>query len=273
MDYPSYYQELGFDQRLIDISTASLRLPGYVFQPPRWTGFPPALLPLWFKEGAFFGYWRHWFCPERTTSLVEHVAEDSWYTLEVARSPDQLFARILLDRTDERGMDDDDLKFAEEVGLSDLVEGIEDAYARGYGDYHALVTLAPFTEVLAPLKCFEYAGKQHYRGDWPWLGDPEIVSRGKSLCEYEVSDLPEQLEPLRQSLPPWFGKGDKQPVFDALLAKSDFRGCWMCLNSIGWTYSAAKSSILRLAERVGDDGFGAFAEMWAGNYHEEYDEY
>lgn len=231
--------------------------------PAEWSCFPPALVPVWSEGIDYIGYWKHWFV-ERTPSIVRYLVEATG-AYEIARSPDQLFAVLLMEGlvfTDGQQVAGEvDLGvFAENVGFTGLPL-LQQLYQHHGEDPQTYTELELFAHT-TPLQ-YVTDPRAQYTGEFP-VGTPDPTSaRWQQCCSCEIpyearaelSEVP--------GLPLWlYAHTPKPPLFDACLATGELGNAWLTLNSSGWTIAEAKQALAALSARAGDAAFGQLAEEW-----------
>lgn len=294
--YLALYRRLDLSPMALDLAAGSLV--SHWCEPVRWSGFPPAFLPLYGRNGADYGYWRHPLTPERrptlvrfqgpahihaTASVVEmftgelHPSRRSQLLVtEVARSLEQLVWIELLDWIC-NGPDDEwtdaHRAFARGVGLDEAALDQLDAISTREFEPVAFLEHPAFVDDL-PLSCFG-RDTSAYPGDFPHPKMPLTAQRLRSTCTYELhssymyqphaSDEPDLRDRLADApeAPPWLGSDALGAVFDERLSAGDLSGAWMTLCSIGWTQSNAADALQRLAEASGDEEVGWIAQAYA----------
>lgn len=276
--YLELYRALELPAAAISIASGEMELD---FAPPRWCGFPPALLPFaWTSSGIVNGYWKHWFVPDRRLTIVEFFGHTMFsralLAMEVARTlPQWACIRILQQLSCSDELSEESNALAEAACVDDVSRLEELCEERG-DDLEALRDHPTFHGD-PPQSCFE--DLTLYPGDFPRPGietDSRLLRRA---CGYEIHSRfgnglpdPERFrERVAQSAlaPPWLRTADQKPVFASLLAIGDLAGAWLSLNSVGWRFTDAREAITQLAERAGNPVFSALASAWISLPHEE----
>jgi hypothetical protein len=280
-EYAELYRLLGLGDVPARMAVGQLDVPTEVDLPPA-LGFPPALLPLWFSDGVFVGFWKHWFST-RSTTIVRHYAYEGWITEEWARSFDQLACMVILTAIDldDGVVEDETRQFAQAVGLEQDLPLLNEIWRdRGWPriiEHSAFGDESPRRFLPSP---------DAYRGDFPHADMEMSVPRLRNTCTYEArGTIGGRIDPMENAgrfqarlasvgdIPPWLQTIDQSPVFDQLLEAGDYLGAWMSLNSVGWTYGQAKTSIRKLAAAAGDEEFQRLAEVWSSCDHVDSEEY
>ena len=250
---------LGLPWQLVSCATGDIQTPlPDLAAPAAWYGYPPALLPIWSGGSGprYIGYWKHWFS-KRRPSYVEMFVGSGRMTLEIARTPQQLYSVIAIDAIGlEEGVGATVGTFAEQVGLENLDEIDRVSMATG-DDPLGLAAIGEF-QSQTPLESVQ--DKARYDGDFPH----EVGGRPVGLddaCSFELVDqkIDWQTWPSR---PAWLSEEAKPPLFDQFLDAGNLHGAWLTLNSTGWTIREARAAIVRLAERARDAEFDALTAAY-----------
>lgn len=115
--YKRVFQALGLPKVAFEIHSGRLPLPNdFDQQPPKWYGFPPALIPLWsdWSGPVTTGLWKHWFVDRRPTYVDFHLEVAQIY--EKAATLDALLVNQVLQDMDEEVRV---TRFAQKAGLAD----------------------------------------------------------------------------------------------------------------------------------------------------------
>jgi hypothetical protein len=237
---------------------------------------PPALVPFNFQIGAdlVFGWWRHWFAPDRRPTYVYLGYDGPFHVVERARNPAQLIAVELIRNRDTLNLDPGAHRLLRNVGISAQVFPEDDDYAELSGAHPVFAGDWPHGLVGDALVYDGENGKQPYTGDFPPVGPraaavwkraytPKMV---RQYCGMEVAWTPGLKRAIRKHVPkapPWLlADADQPAVFAGRLKAGDHAGAWMSLNSSTWQPDAAVDAMTRLADAVTDADFRLFARAW-----------
>jgi hypothetical protein len=270
--YKTVHAMLGLPPAAVRCARGELPLPSSRFRVPFGSyGFPPALIPLWSESSGprYFGYWVHWFV-ERAPTLVRLEVSD-WYTAhEIARTFEQLAARLTLDAIVVNDGRTEGLEsFARECGLTN-VEEIDTVSRQSGDDPRGLLALPLFAEH-PPAELLQEGDR--YDGSFPWPGMELTPERLRTISTLETTRELRARIAASPFAPPWFTTEDQQAVFDAAMGDGDPRSAWMALNSHGWRFADAKRAIRQLAEGHGTEAFRTLAAAWTAEPHESVVEY
>lgn len=283
--YRTLGERLGLPSLLWRLAGGELEVPSSSYGPgAECVNYPPALWPVWEKgEHGVVGLWMHWLV-ERQPTYVKWDREEPRVT-EIARTPEQLVTRAALECWVNSGGDADDLEvraFAAGAGILDFGE-LEQLAS---DDPKKMATLAAFRSNV-PL---EAAGPAAYAGDFPVIDGPSRTPLHRS-CSYEIEPgwvMYEAEEGWRSrpacdrprpragatDFPPWLAEPVRQrPIFDALLARRDLAGAWLCLNSSPWSFSEGRSAFRELAGSAASEELSILAELWCSRPHDDDFEY
>lgn len=254
---------------IVGIATGEAALPTYIdTQPFDYWGFPPALVPLWYRQGpAFFGIWKHWLS-DREMSFVQMLPDADFLVEELGRTADQFVDYILLKAaTADEGLSPRIEGFAELCGVSrrhlDSIDKISEATG---DDPKYLVSLENFGSG-APAVCFPDG--EGYTGQFPTLSSALDSRNLQNVCSLEILSLPHQRSIHPASAPSWLQTGPKEPLFWSLLEQGDLSGAWFCLNSNGWTFGQVRKALPELAERSREPELARIAECWLAINHRD----
>ena len=302
--YLNLYETLGLPSFAIEL--AGEKHSCEWFEPVRWRCFPPALLPLFQHWNKDYGYWKHWFTPDRQLTLVTHQGVErlgrvmsisemiggldpsrkhELLVTEIATDLNQLLRIHVLDWLC-NGADEwtDEIRaFAKSAGLSDA--DIEHIDAISHTDYRPVAFLGDaLFATRPPISCFA-DDIASYRGDFPHLKMDLTESALKNICSYEIhssymyeacdSDSPDIRETIAELAhsPDWLRSDQQQQIFDTLIDVGDLSGAWMSLNSFAWVCSDAAQAIQRLASAANDEQFSLLADAYCSLDHDANDGY
>ena len=258
--YSELLRALGLPTPLISCAEGEIRPPGlFLDAPAEWYVFPPALIPLW-SDGSspsYIGYWKHWFL-KRGPSFVEMYVEAQCMTIEIARTPEQLFCvpaiRSLCVRD---GVDDEIRAFARAVGIENLAElnqytAESGDDPRGFWRIEQFRTKTPLASV---------ANISDYTGDFPTGVFSGLRPWWTECCSCELPEgrrWPEEIE-----RPEWLVEGQDMPrLFSRYLADGDLARAWLTLNSTGWQIPVARQALLALGEAAHNPMFYLVVAAW-----------
>jgi hypothetical protein len=235
-----------------------LVLPGGAWeQPPHSAGFPPALIPIWGSGLTYIGLWKHWF-GTRSPSFVRVSIEDAFRVDEIAMSEEQLVAVVALQAVcAAEGIDGELERFASEVQFEALPQVLGCAEATG-DDIAGLRTLSMFA---GNLPAESRPLPHEYLGTFPTEHEPP--KRGWNSvtpleCQYR----------LPADRPIWFD--DPIVGFEGAMERGNLQSAWLCMNSHGWSYGAAKGALTRLSLASGDLDFNRLRTAWCAEQSEEF---
>jgi hypothetical protein len=270
--YRRVYDVLGLPGVAREIALGKVDLPSGIVETPFLSyGFPPALIPIWSDGGgpSYCGFWVHWFS-ERERTIVKVLAEAGYRAFEYARTVEQLVAIVALEQISlDEGIGEETTRFAEQVGLEGLDElaaivAISGEKVSGLKDRKEFGSRSP-------TKC--YVNGVGYQGDFPTASLDVAKANLERIAGLELSDeLGASIAQLPSS-PPWLRARSQRPVFGELLARKDFAGAWMSLNSPGWQFAEAKQAMRALALAAGDPAFRVVADAWCEEPHERFGGY
>ncbi|MEC6830176.1 hypothetical protein VXS06_00015 [Photobacterium toruni] len=265
MEYSKIYDLLGFSSISKQVFTSQIELPiSFIEQSPQTYGFLPALVPIWREDNDFIGYWRHWFCEKRPTTIVQQHPEYNYETEEIARNFHQLLVDTFLRKiaASEEGINESLLKICKVLGLDiNAIKKHYDKYGDSFENYQNFV-------------CFQNQeplihGGAAYNGSFP----NGISTELHNVCSVELNDEIKAVLKNLNNVPIWLLSNDQEPIFYSLIENNDLSGAWLSLNSNGWEFSAAKKAIMHLANASQDQKFRQLAQVWATQEHERYGEY
>jgi hypothetical protein len=269
-EYVAIYRDLGIPEVAIRCALGELRVPYLgVDQPAALYGFPPAFVPLWSdQDGPFYvGYWKHWLVSDRQLTIVRMTIEEKRTVRESARTFEQLVRVVAMETLCMLGQKSDLLEhFAAEAGFEEDLELIDEITMRTGSDPRGLLELDAFRSN-APLSCFP--GGVGYSGDFPHAAMPVNERTIANTCGFEIAeDLRKRIQDLGLE-PPWSDAKNQVATFRTLMAKRDYSGAWMSLNSPGWKFVEAKSALMSLTQEVEDENVRRLAEVWCSLDHED----
>lgn len=236
---------------------------------------PPALVPFNFQVGAdlVYGWWRHWFAPDRRPTFVFLGYDGPFHVTEVARTPAQFVALNLVGTRDTLNLDPNAGRLLRRVGIS-AAAFPEDDFAELSGAHPTFNGTWPHGLVSDALVYNGQYGRQRYTGDFPPVGPRSAADwkraytarKVRQYCGMEVAWTDGLKRAIRRHVPkppPWLlAHADQPEVFAGRLKKGDHLGAWMSLNSSAWAPAAAADAMTRLMDAVPDPDFRLFARAW-----------
>ena len=262
VSYPDVLRELSLPPAVVRCADGSVQPPHIILEAPaKWYVFPPALVPIWsdISEPWYIGYWKHWFV-DRDPTFVQTYVDSDCKTIEIARTPEQLFARLAMQAiVDADGIDDAVRRFAQEVGIENLeeldrVSLVTGDDPKGFWQIEQFRTKLPLASV---------SDVAEYTGDFPTgaLAGPRAWWTKCCSCELPEGDLARW--PASIERPDWLREGQDMPVlFDRYLRDGDLARAWLTLNSIGWPLLYARAALAALRDAARDDQFNVVCSAW-----------
>lgn len=255
-EYKDIASDMGFPQLARCISQELPCPLAYCDVPPRWYGFPPALIPVWSQSLLYFGIWKHWFL-DREPSIVKMYISGDGNVSEIARTEDQFFAHVaMLAIVEEDGVTASIKNYARLTGLNNLSE-IDEMTLTYDDDPKGLLALPQFIRQPQHASIGE---DMAYDGEFPIAGR----IKGNSLCDF---DFPVQELTANRTgtdiLPRWLrSEESKSELFYAHLHAGNLGAAWLSLNSRGWSIDSARKALIQLKDAADDEAFGRLAHAW-----------
>ncbi|MEX0717150.1 MAG: hypothetical protein WD066_11200 [Planctomycetaceae bacterium] len=227
--------------------------------------FPPALVPIGYRESAFnslYGSWLHWFGPRRQT-WVKAFEDYRTELIEIGRSFEQFAIYHAIHYAECEGDDDALLVFLRECEFDEALLAETAKWFDVCGDGFERYAEHPAFKNDPALECVS-EDVTKYRGDFPHPG--MSAAQLWNCSGIEVSDELRASFPDQKGLPPWlqdYPREDIDRLFDDYLGQGKLWESWLCLNCGGWEGNAAVRAIRQLAERAGDPKFDVLASAWA----------
>lgn len=221
--------------------------------------FPPAFIPMQSEDTNLLGFWKHWFCTNRSLTIVDLSRENYYQVTEVARDIKQyMLWKIYEPLLSIPKLGEKEILFINQYALGDpsfiLDTGIE-----YYDDPDGMIKLQVYKD--DPPVMF---GKKYYKGDF-YLEDKVLEH---DLYNYSGLEIPEYALTYYKDLPPWLKEGPKFNLFIKYIEQKDWAKSWLTLNSHGWTFGQAVEAMEMLAQKVPDNKFRDFANLWLSFDHE-----
>lgn len=258
-EYQKIISSIGISDSVLKCAGGQIDVPlEGVDIPPRWFGFPPALIPIWSKDSrpGYIGIWKHWFI-DRTPSFVEMYVAADRITVEIARTSEQFIYFVAMAAIVEHdGITAEVERFLTSVGIGNGDE-IE-AVAMRYGDDPTgFVHLAPFRKS-TPQTCLDIVEK--YDGEFPKIKDGVVVSGLRTSSEFEYYPSGELAIDAGCI---FLKKGESgRDGFFRCVDEGNLGQAWLILNSRGWSISDARTAIVKLAQAGQDPHFDDLVSAW-----------
>mgnify|MGYP000654154380 CR=1 FL=1 len=256
---------LNIDKRIIRLCRGDIDIPyissSYNQVTDYWYSHPPALIPLFIREGAsYYGLLKHWFTNRKPTYIKYDL---EWkYMLEYARNPDQLITLMILnmDMVAEE-ITEEILKFAQEIGYPNP-QDIDD-FAEEYGDNPLHIEKLKFLKDDTPL--IYVNNLNDYTGEYP---SSERLFNAKALpnsCSYEIADV-NYISGL-ENTPEWLNPhSNKKELFGSYINENELGKAWLTLNSTGWKLNDVAVALRQLVDLSNDATFHLVAKNWIGGW-------
>jgi hypothetical protein len=258
-EYAEVYDLLGLPDAIRRCALGEIQLPSYIWSAPTYQPgyFPPALIPIWDQVPHYCGYWKHWF-GGRAGSYVE-LSMEGLYAVEVARTAQQLFCKMMVFEAEAFGISDEIREFAKQTKMSSLDE--VDKFVREVGDDP--VQFRRLSEFRNDLPAESVSDPQEYNGEFPILGSPKLYDPTQEYCWFEYPEGTLNKWPTDVARPIWLTDGPKPKHFENALRKGRLKEAWLILHSTGWTLPEVHEAVADLAKAAKDEAFLVLAKAWS----------
>jgi len=188
--------------------------------------------------------------------------ESGHYVDELARTPEQLYAYIILEYLDIRRAIDKDLEeFAGSVGIKGLQRFFQAYWGvpedrtglEGLEEYDGRWPLRSILNENRPLALYNGSFPVNNFGGLAWWNN---------ACSCEISEDILGNWPTEVPIPKWLQTGAKRELFEEYYTAGRLREAWLTLNSNGWMIPDARVAITKLAEIADDKGFSLLTDAW-----------
>lgn len=265
-EYHALMSALALPDCFAELATGKLRSPFEALvavKEPQ--AFPPVFIPfLAGRPGSdYYGYWMHWFGPRRGAYVSLNLG-DSRFAFEVARSPQQFVAYLLLQGLVTTAKPTKKLRaFATAMGYPDF-DVLYDHFQAYTDDPAHLSRLPEYRDQLPAYTAHDVEG---YSGDFPHVTRP-ASSYWNDCCSFEID--PEQLDKIRRNrrAPHWLRPRLLEPLFDRYCKDRQAIAAWYTLNSAGWDIEAGREALSKLCPLQDNAAFGLLVEAYASSRFE-----
>lgn len=262
VSYADVLQALDLPSPVVRCADGSVQPPHITMRAPaEWYVFPPVLIPIWSDTAgpSYIGYWRHWFL-DREPTYVELNVDSDCMTIEIARTPEQLFADLAMQAiANADGVTDTVRRFAREVGIENLeeldrVSLVTGDDPKGFWQIEQFRTKVPLASV---------SDVAEYTGDFPTGALSGLREWWGECCSCELSADYLARWPASIERPDWLREGQDMPgLFDRYLRGDDLGRAWLTLNSTGWLIRDARAALAALRDAARDDQFSLVCSAW-----------
>ncbi|WP_372050466.1 hypothetical protein PJ900_00565 (plasmid) [Tistrella mobilis] len=260
--YTRLLADLGLPAWIGEVRNGRWLVDAMVWEAPAdWYTCPPALVPLT-SDGSgprYVGIWVRWTAAGRFLHFVEAGPEDRFLLQEMALTPAQFGARLVLSAISaEAGLTDHIRSFAGAAGIQD--PDLLRQHTSRYSDQAAdLVHLALFDTPRPATACAEGLSRD---GITPFAANtPSPEEPGAAW--FELSGARRAALADDPAAAPWQRRNAPvEALFADAMARGDHLRAWAILNSTGWTLFPARRAAADLAAAVADPLIARQLRAW-----------